>query len=236
MEETGYTKLFGSIIYSTIWRESKDTKILWVTMLALANRHGEVAASIPGLADAARLTIDETLVSLEVLESADPFSRNKDNGGRRIGVIDGGWRILNYSVYRAKMRKDAEYYREYRATKCNQVQPSATTHNHLPTISKAKAKAKAETKEEKKKEEKKRASPFVPPTVEEVEQYCKDKGYEVNAKQFIEYYAVAKWHDAKGNPVKSWKQKIISVWGTKNGRTTENRRNTENSTPADFIR
>jgi hypothetical protein len=93
-----------------------------------------------------------------------------------------------------------------------------------------------ETTEQRKKQTKKRASPFVPPTVEEVEQYCKDKGYEVNAKQFIEYYAVAKWHDAKGNPVKSWKQKIISVWGTKNGRTTENRRNTENSTPADFIR
>jgi len=90
---------------------------------------------------------------------------------------------------------------------------------------------------EKKKQEKKRASPFVPPTVAEVEEYCKDKGYTVNAKQFIEYYEVAHWHDAKGNPVKNWKQKIISVWSKyANGRTTENRRNTENSAPADFIR
>ena len=143
MEETGYTKLFGSIIYSTIWRESKETKILWVTMLALANRYGEVAASIPGLADAARLSIEETLASLTLLESPDPYSRNKDNGGRRIEGVDGGWKILNYGLYRQKMRKDAEYYRNYRANRRNQVQPSATTSNPLPTNTKAKAKAKA---------------------------------------------------------------------------------------------
>jgi len=236
MEETGYTKLFGSIIYSTIWRESKDTKILWVTMLALANRHGEVAASIPGLADAARLTIDETLASLEVLESADPFSRNKDNEGRRVGVIDGGWRILNYSVYRAKMRKDAEYYREYRATKCNQVQPIATTSNHLPTISKAKA--KAEAKEEKKKQEKKRASPFVPPTIDEIRDYIQKNPELKNIEpvDFFKGYNDAGWIDTQGKPVRNWKLKLRTRSKYANGRTTENRRNTENSAPADFIR
>ena len=46
---TGYTKLFGSIVDSTIWRESKETKIVWITMLAKANKEGIVEASLPGL-------------------------------------------------------------------------------------------------------------------------------------------------------------------------------------------
>lgn len=51
---SGYTKLFSSIIDSTIWRESKETKIVWITMLAKADRYGVVEASLPGLADAAK--------------------------------------------------------------------------------------------------------------------------------------------------------------------------------------
>jgi hypothetical protein len=47
---TGYTKLFSSIVSSTLWREPAATKVVWITMLALADRHGEVEASIPGLA------------------------------------------------------------------------------------------------------------------------------------------------------------------------------------------
>ncbi len=31
-----YTKLFHSIVTSTIWRETDPTRIVWITMLALA--------------------------------------------------------------------------------------------------------------------------------------------------------------------------------------------------------
>ena len=60
---------------------------------------------------------------------------------------------------------------------------------------------------------------FVPPTVQEIEAYCKEKGYQVDARQFIEYYSTTDdglWHDRDGKPVKNWKQKIISVWSKKN--------------------
>lgn len=53
---------------------------------------------------------------------------------------------------------------------------------------------------------------FIPPTLEEIAAYCKERQNNVNAKKFYEYYSVAGWKDAKGNPVKNWKQKMIANW------------------------
>lgn len=115
MEMTGYTKLFGSIVASTIWREPHETRIVWITMLALANKIGIVEASIPGLADLARVTIPECEGALAALQSPDHYSRTKDHDGRRIEPVDGGWAILNHAKYRAKMGVDER--REYLTAK-----------------------------------------------------------------------------------------------------------------------
>lgn len=131
---TGYTKLFGSILTSTIWRESKETKVLWITMLALANKDGVVEASIPGLAHVANLTLEECQSGLAAMESPDPYSRTKEHEGRRIETIDGGWQILNYLKYRDKFSniQRREYFklkkREYRkmSTECPQCPPMST--------------------------------------------------------------------------------------------------------------
>ena len=120
---TGYTKLFASIVDSTIWRESKEIKIVWITMLAKANRAGIVEASVPGLADAARVTISECEEALRKLESPDIYSRTKEYEGRRIKTIDGGWLILNHAKYRAKMNADER--REYLAEKKRQERENA---------------------------------------------------------------------------------------------------------------
>jgi hypothetical protein len=95
-----YTKLFHSILASTIWQESKETKILWVTMLAMTDRDGVVAASVPGLAKMAGLTVPETRTALECLLAPDPDSRTEDFEGRRIAKCDGGWQVLNHRKYR----------------------------------------------------------------------------------------------------------------------------------------
>jgi len=117
----GYTKLFQTILASTIWGAAKETKIVWITMLAMADKHGCVHSSIPGLATMARLTIPETETALAELSSPDPYSRTKDFDGRRIETIDGGWFVLNHPKYRDMMTTDdrREYNRikqqEYRA-------------------------------------------------------------------------------------------------------------------------
>ena len=51
---------------------------------------------------------------------------------------------------------------------------------------------------------------FVPPTLEEVEAYCKERNSNVDPKQFWEYFDAGDWVDSKGQKVRSWKQKLLT--------------------------
>jgi hypothetical protein len=54
---------------------------------------------------------------------------------------------------------------------------------------------------------------FIPPTIEEVKEFFKSRGYSAEAAaKFHDYYSLGNWKDGKGNPVKVWKQKASSVW------------------------
>jgi hypothetical protein len=101
----GFTKLFSGLVHSTVWREEMHVKVVWITMLALADRNGHVLASLPGLADASRVSLEQCQDALARLSSPDVHSRTKLNDGRRIEEVDGGWRLLNYLKYR-NMRDD----------------------------------------------------------------------------------------------------------------------------------
>lgn len=61
------------------------------------------------------------------------------------------------------------------------------------------------------------AKRFIPPTLEEVEEYCKKRNSPVDPKQFYEYFTVGKWIDSKGEPVKNWKQKLLTWEQYRNG-------------------
>jgi len=132
---SGYTKLFGSLIHSTIWREPDHVRIVWMTMLAMADRDGIVEASVPGLADAARKSIPETEAALARLMEPDPYSRTPDHEGRRIEAIPGGWRLLNHAIYREKA--SAEEAREKaaarQARKRERDMSRSVTPSHAPS-------------------------------------------------------------------------------------------------------
>jgi hypothetical protein len=119
----GYTKLFSELIMSTVWREPDHVRILWITMLAIKDRWHKVNASLPGLADAARLSMDECQAALKILSSPDQYSRTQENEGRRIVPIDGGWEILNGEKYRNKMSLDER--REYNRIKQREYREKA---------------------------------------------------------------------------------------------------------------
>jgi hypothetical protein len=100
---TGFTKLFDSIVTSTIWREDSDTKVVWITMLAIADRDGIVESSIPGLAHLAGVDERKTQAAIAKFLKPDRHSRSPEHEGRRIEQVDGGWRLLNYDRYREKL-------------------------------------------------------------------------------------------------------------------------------------
>lgn len=101
-----YTKLFGSIIHSTIWREAAHVRLVWVTMLALSDRDGKVEASVPGLADASRVTLAECEDALKRLLQPDRHSRSQVEEGRRIRAVRGGWELVNHGYYHDLQSKD----------------------------------------------------------------------------------------------------------------------------------
>jgi hypothetical protein len=103
-----YTKLASSIITSTIWSESHQTLRVWITMLALADRNGEVEGTIPGLAGIAKVTVAECEDALATFLSPDPYSRTKACEGRRIEIIEGGWSLINHAEYRNIAEADTD--------------------------------------------------------------------------------------------------------------------------------
>jgi hypothetical protein len=111
---TGYTKLFSTIVTSTIWQEDLPTKVLWITLLALSDSDGMVEGAIPGIARIAGVSLEECERSLAKLQQPDKYSRTPDHDGRRIEVVEGGWFILNRGKYRDKdwQQEKLERHRE----------------------------------------------------------------------------------------------------------------------------
>lgn len=153
---SGYTKLFNSILASTIWREDDKTRIVWITLLAMADRYGVAEGSVPGLADFARVSVDDCRAALEKLMAPDSDSRSHEFEGRRIAKVDGGWQILNHQKYRMKMSADdrREYFRtkkaEQRSKKSTNVKDMSLTvldirdKSTMSTHAEAEAEAEAE--------------------------------------------------------------------------------------------
>lgn len=103
----GFTKLFGSILTSSIWTEDASTRLVWIAMLALKNGKHRVEASVPGLAHAARVSLEDCEKALAKLESPDPYSRSQEFEGRRVRREGGGWLVLNGERWMATMSNDA---------------------------------------------------------------------------------------------------------------------------------
>ena len=97
---THFVKLYGSILTSSIWAEDAATRLVWITMLAMADADGFVKTSASGLARTANVSAVDCRKALKVLEGPDAESGNKNYGGRRIDPTEGGWVLLNYKTYR----------------------------------------------------------------------------------------------------------------------------------------
>lgn len=116
-------------------------------MLAMADRQGRVWASIPGLANRARVPIEDARTAIATLLAPDRDSRTPDNEGRRIEPIDGGWRLLNYLKYREmrdhedRLEYQRKWDRENRNRSDNNPNKSDTSDKSRPQPTKAEAEA-----------------------------------------------------------------------------------------------
>lgn len=118
-----FVKLDTKILDSSIWFENSDTKVAWITMLAMANPDGLVEATLPGISHRAGISKEATKRALEIFEGPDVNSKNPANEGKRIRRVNGGYQILNFEFYRRKDHTSAERVRRFRERLKQDVTP-----------------------------------------------------------------------------------------------------------------
>jgi len=125
-----YNKLFTKILDSTIWLESNETRLVWITFIAAMDETGFVPlASAGNVAGRARVTLEEAEAALKILEAPDLKAPGQEHDGRRIERTEGGWVVLNAEKYREMVtrvmiqeqtrRRVAEFRKKRRATPSN---------------------------------------------------------------------------------------------------------------------
>lgn len=111
-----FALLWSKTLYSSIWRqESKETRLVWVTMLMMKDQDGKIQSSVIGLADMARVTLEECQEALKIFLAPDPNDSSGVEEGRRIRVIPGGWEIVNNDLYRFSTEERREFWRQAKA-------------------------------------------------------------------------------------------------------------------------
>ena len=86
--------------------------------------------------------------------------------------------------------------------------------NPLAEIPMAGNHAQYNTKELNTKESNTKRYRFMPPTVEEVEDYINEKGYSIDAHKFVDYYTANGWRVGK-SPMKDWRAAVRN-WSRNN--------------------
>lgn len=118
----GYVKLFQSILGSSIWAGTDADLRVWIAMLVLKDRHHVVRLSLPGLANIARVSLQDCAAAIIKFQQPDKYSTSTEFEGRKIQELgQGGWLVLNGQKYADMLSYDQrlEYQRvkqaEYRA-------------------------------------------------------------------------------------------------------------------------
>lgn len=107
----GYTPVFGSVFDGTLYGKWPASAV-WLTMLALCDKRGNVDMSFQAIAGRTGWPMDLLLEGIGALMQPDPYSRSSANDGRRlIPLVEGrnwGWHVVNHALYREKARLQAK--------------------------------------------------------------------------------------------------------------------------------
>jgi hypothetical protein len=148
-----YAKLDSGITTSSVWVEDDAVVRVWVYLLATTVPDGPewvVKATVPAIARDNFKTPEKIEEILALFEAPDPYSRNPENGGRRIRIErEPRWRIvmLNYQKHREGLKAtNAERQATYRAKHRGEGEGITPSNAELHGVTQAEAEAEAEAK------------------------------------------------------------------------------------------
>lgn len=111
---SGYTPVFRSIFQGTLCGKYPELPV-WLVLLALADKHGEIDAHPSYIATVSGLPQADIEAAIRAFCEPDPNSRTESEDGRRLLPIPNrgfGWTIVNHGKYREKARLAAKSERE----------------------------------------------------------------------------------------------------------------------------
>ena len=191
--------------------------IIWVKLLCLASKTNDdgslkIADELPYTTSLLANKFKKTPMQIE-------YALNVMQKLGMICIIDEIIYVSNWAKYQsvdelAKIREQTRLRVQRCREKKKEIECNATVAlncNDFALISNSNNNIYLDNnkKEEKKKKE------FIPPTLEEVKEYAKEKNYPYLANKFYDYFTTGNWIDSKGQKVKNWKQKFIT-WATYN--------------------
>lgn len=165
---------------------SLKAKGLLSLMLSLPEEWDYSANGLAALSKDGKDSVKKTLIELE---NFGYLKRTKttDSQGRFTGY--------DYDIYEKPLAENPQTEKPWTEKPSTENPPQLNTKQSSTKKSNTK---KSSTKR------------FIPPSLEEVEKYCQERKNNVDAKKFFDYFTASDWVDAKGNPVRNWKQKIIT--------------------------
>ena len=198
----GYISIYRQI---TEWEWYKDTatKSLFLHLLVTANftdtrfmgktiKRGQVVTSLPSLSEETGLSIRQIRTAINHLISTGEVTNKSYTKYRVISIV-------NYDVYQDNRQTDRQTS-DRQSTVKRQTSDSQTTDNrqHHNKNNNANNANKG----------KKREGTFVPPTLEEVQSYVREKGFRMDAGAFFDHFSASGWVMKGGQKIKDWKAAV----------------------------
>lgn len=183
------------------WYKDSNTKSLFIHLLFSANfkdtrfegkkiKRGQVVTSLNSLSNETGMSIQEIKTALKHLISTNEVTNQSTSQYRIITVV----KYNDYQSLTSEITNDQQTTNK-QPTNDQQYQNNDNNVN----------------KETIKKESKRKTQPFIPPTLEEVREYCEERNNGIDPEYFFDYQEARNWTLKGGQKIKNWKA-VIRTW------------------------
>lgn len=202
----GWIKLHRELTDHWLWEEKPfDKKSAWIDLLLMANHEGKKVMLGSELVEVERgglITSEVKLADrwgwsrtkvrrfLEILENESMIALKKDSKKTALNIV-------NFSIFQDV---DSEKEHQKNIKKTSEKHQKNTNKNEEECIKNEEEVYGGKTP---------KRTTFIPPTLEEIEAYCLEKGYRIDAERFVNYYESNGWMVGR-NKMKKWKAAVAN--------------------------
>lgn len=193
-------------------------RILWFILMDINNSTGwqtKFNASLSALSNGTGLSIKSVQNARNLLKQYGRISFYS-RGGRQSAV----YTIIPFAGKRYQQDYQQEVQQDYQQDYQQEV--------HIPRLEETRGDLKEREKEKRPPSpdggdapQKKKQTKFVPPTEDQVHEFCIEKGYDIDAESFVAFYDSKGWFVGK-NKMKDWKRAVVT-WVKRQDKCTTSR-------------